>query len=280
MGLDTFSEFLQQYDIKATLFMVGNDFLHKKYQDAIRSIAEEGHEIANHTMTHPQGFRFLSPEQKELEIAGMEQICKELTGRRPVGFRSPGWNISNDSLPVLRKRGYLYDSSIFPTSLMPLLKFLHWKSMRGCKGGNRTTMGLMRYMIAPTTPYRTASNSLSKRGMEEFVEFPVTVIPFVRLPFSATFLLATGLEIFKMLYQTLRGMKCPIQFQFHLSDFVDYSHPDLADQVPGEAEGLYIPRALSTPLSDKIILFKDALNMIARDYQFVTLSNWAGQLIG
>jgi hypothetical protein len=116
--------------------------------------------------------------------------------------------------------------------------------------------------------------------MDEFVEFPVTVTPFVRLPFSATFLLGTGLEIFKLLYQTLKRMKYPIQFQFHLSDFVDYSHPVLADQVPGKADGLYVPIALRTPLSDKITLFRSALDMIARDYQFITLSKWAGQLIG
>jgi hypothetical protein len=280
MGLDTFSDFLQQYDIKATLFMVGNDFLHKKNHDAIRSIAEKGHEIANHTMTHTQGFRFLSPEQKESEIAGMEQVCTEITGIRPVGFRSPGWNISNDSLPILKRRGYLYDSSIFPTYMMPLLKLLHWKSMRSRTGGDRTTMGLMRYMIAPTTPYRTTSNSLAQRGTDEFVEFPVTVTPFLRLPFSATFLLAIGLEIFRPLYKTLKSMKYPIQFQFHLSDFVDYSHADLADQVPGRGEGLYIPKALRTPLSDKLMLFRNALEMIAMDYQFITLGKWAEQLIG
>ncbi len=278
MGLERFSRFLELYGIKATLFMVGNDFRHPKNHNVIRAMANEGHEIANHTLSHAQGFRLLTPAQKETEVAGMEELCEQVIGQRPVGFRSPGWNIGDDALPILRKRNYLYDSSVFPTSLMPLLKFLHWYTMRSRQGGDRTTMGHLKYMTAPVTPYRTNRQSLAAKGEDGLVEFPITVMPVVRLPFFATFLLATGPELFKVTYRMLRTLERPIQFQFHLSDFVDYNHPDLTDQVPAVGDGVYVPQALYTPLQQKLDVFQKAMDVIAQDYQFLTLAQWARRI--
>jgi len=277
MGLENFCRFLEPFGIKATLFMVGEDFYQPQNISYIKAVIAEGHEIANHTLTHAQGFRLLSSEAKEAEIAGMEEICQQVTGQRPLGLRAPGWNISDDTLPILKRRGYLYDSSVFPSSLNPLLKFLHWRGMSGRSGGDRTTLGHLRYMLAPAQPYCTTNNSLGRRGHDGLLEFPLTMVPVVRLPFFATFLLATGLELFKVCYRTLKALAWPIQYQFHLSDFVDYSHPELEDQVP-RGNGVYVPQALITPLKSKWTLFKQALAIMADDYQFTTLKGWARRL--
>jgi len=277
MGLENFSRFLEPFGIKSTLFMVGNDFKHKVNHGAIRSMSSQNHEIANHTMTHAQGFRLLSLEEKETEIAGMEDICEQVTGRRPRGFRSPGWNIGDDALLILKRRGYWYDSSVHPPSLMPILKFLHWYSMSSRKGDERTTMGHMRYMFASPKPYRTNMQSLAVKGKDGIIEFPVTVTPLIRLPFFATFLLATGIGVFERSYQALKTFRFPIQFMFHLSDFVDYSHPDLADQVPAMG-GIYVPQALRTSLDQKLTLFRKALDTLAGNYTFSTLAEWSEKM--
>ncbi len=198
MGLENFHRFLEPYGVRATLFMVGNDMRHVENQPAICAMAEAGHEIANHTMTHAQGFRLLSMEQKDGELARMEEICLQVIGKRPVGFRSPGWNVGNDALAILKKRSYLYDLSLHPTSLMPLLKFMHWYTMRGRSEADRTTLGHLRYMFAPTIPYQTSQSSLAQKGRDGLVEFPVTVTPLLRLPFFATFLVSTGLGLFSV----------------------------------------------------------------------------------
>src|SRR4030042_3051435 len=155
-GLEAIQQFFVPYKIKTTLFMVGNDFVQEANHTAIRSIIADGHEPANHSMTHPQGFRWLSSEAKTKEISDMAKICEKITSLRPIGFRSPGWNIDDETLPILKQLGYVYDSSVFPTVLMPVMKLAHWASMSGQAKPNRTTMGLWRYSLAPITPYHTS----------------------------------------------------------------------------------------------------------------------------
>jgi len=275
MGLERFNSFLECYNIRSTLFMVGNDFKNPDNHSVIRSMVESGHEIANHSMTHPQGFRFLSPEQKDLEIARMEDICRQVTGKRPVGFRSPGWNISDDTLPILKRRNYLYDSSINPTFLMPILKFLHWYTMRSTSRENRTTLGHLYYMFAPTRPYQTSYRRMGVRGKNGVIELPLTVTPLVRFPFWATSLLAFGHKFFESCYRLLKSFGCPIQLQFHLSDFVDYHQPGLADQVPRAGDGVYVPKALNVKISTKMNFYRKILDTIAGDYHFMTLADWS-----
>lgn len=279
IGLEAFSRFLEPFGVKATLFMVGYDFNQPQNHGAIKAVAADGHEIANHTATHAQGFRLLSAIEKEREIAGMEDACAALIGRRPVGFRSPGWNIGDDAIEILKRRGYVYDSSVHPMSLTPLFKFLHWWNTSSRAGGDRTTLGPLRYMLAPLTPYRTSASSLARRGHDGLVELPLTVVPIVRAPFWATFLLATGFDVFVRSYRLLRSLGYPIQYTFHLSDFVDYTQPELADQVPAPGDGVYVPQALRLPLVKKLPLFQRAIETIAADYEFTTLGEWAATVV-
>ena len=278
IGLENFSRVLERYGSKATLFMVGNDFLQAPNVDAIRAVAAQGHEIANHSMHHPQGFRYLASSEMEAEIAGMEDACLSVTGKRPVGFRSPGWNIGDHAVAILKRRGYLYDSSVHPTSLMPVFKVLHWWHTRSRSGGDRTAMGQLNYMFSPRRPYRSSIASLAARGADGIVEMPVTVVPVVRLPFWATFLLASGLGAFKASLRALVATRSPVQFQFHLSDFVDFNDREFADQVPRAGDGVYVPQALWTPLETKLDLFTRALDLLAEHYEFITLERWAGQV--
>lgn len=274
IGLENFSRFLEKFNAKSTLFMVGNDFRQPQNIPYIKALHTEGHEIANHSLTHAQGFRLLSAEEKEAELAGMETLCQQVIGQKPVGFRSPGWNIGDDTLPILKKRGYIYDSSIHPSSINPLLKFMHWKTMSGKEGGDRTTLGHWHYMLAPIAPYFTAEDKLGRKGKSDFIEFPVTVLPIIRLPFFATFTLATGLALFKASHKLLKSFGLPIQYQFHLSDFVDYNRPELANQLPADG-GVYVPQALKMPLEEKMLVFNEVMSVISKDYSFRTLEKYA-----
>jgi hypothetical protein len=277
-GLENLAKFFSKYRINTTLFMVGNDFLHKDNHSFIKNISDDGHEIANHSMTHPQGFRWLALKEKESELDSMANLCHEIIGRRPVGFRAPGWNIDDATLPLLRKLGYTYDSSVFPTSFMPIMKFAHWSSMSKQEKANRTTMGESKYIFSPLRPYNVSNDSLGKRGGNPIIEFPISVTPILRIPFFATLLLFMGIGFFKILYRSIRMAGLPIHFQMHLSDFIDYSIPELENQKPGMDIGAYIPQSLNTPLSKKLDLFTEFIDMAAQDYEFITLEKWAQKI--
>jgi hypothetical protein len=144
---------------------------------------------------------------------------------------------------------------------------------------NRTTLGHFYYMFAPTRPYQTSYNRIGARGRGGVVELPLTVTPILRLPFWATSLLAIGPGFFKASYSLLKSFECPIQLQFHLSDFVDYRHPELSDQVPQPSDGVYAPKALHEKLSIKISFYRKILDILSEDYRFITLADWPGQLL-
>jgi hypothetical protein len=279
-GLETIQRFFEKYCIKTTLFMVGNDFQLQSNHSAIQAIINDRHEPANHSMTHPQGFRWLNLEQKHKELKAMGDICESVTGIRPIGFRSPGWNMDDSTIPLLKEMGYRYDSSVFPTSLMPLMKIAHWASMSGQAKPNRTTMGMWRYMAAPITPYQTSQTSLSKRGEGGLIEFPVSVTPILRIPFFATMLLMAGNKFYQALYRSIKRAGLPVHFQMHLSDFVDYSLPELQNQIPSTRHGAYVPQALGTPLKKKLEVFKKIMDLMTADYEFITLKEWAERIKG
>ncbi len=277
-GIENLLAFFDQLGIKTTMFMVGNDFLIDQNHPAIQEIVKHGHEIANHSMRHPQGFRWLSEEEKERELTDMNAVCKRITGKTPVGFRSPGWNVDDRTIPVLNKLRFKYDSSVFPTSLMPLLKASHWASMSRQPKEARTTMGQLDYMFAPLRPYQVADKRLAQKGDNALIEFPISVSPILRVPFFATLLLFTGIGFYRILYRRIRAAGLPIHFQMHLSDFIDYSLPELENQMPSASHGTYIPQALHTPLNKKIEIFKEMIEIIAADHAFLTLSDWAEKM--
>ena len=81
---------LNEYGIKATFFVVGQNA--KEYPKLVKQAAEAGHEIGNHTQTHP--LKNLSGEQMEREMSECESTICEWIDCRPRLFRPPGGIIS------------------------------------------------------------------------------------------------------------------------------------------------------------------------------------------
>jgi len=68
-------------------------------------------------------------EKIEAEIANAEETILKATGKRTNMFRGPGFSWSNDLLEVLQKRNYIFDASLLPTYISPLMrKYYFWKS--------------------------------------------------------------------------------------------------------------------------------------------------------
>lgn len=267
-GLINLCEFFERLGIKTTLFCVGYDLTIEKNQNIIKDVYLRGHEIANHTMNHIQGLRLLPKDQKEEEIAEFEKICKKAIGEKPIGFRAPGWNIDEEVLEILLHRGYKYDSSIFPTFLMPVMKIMHYVTMKTCDYPDRTTMGRLKYMFCPIEPYRTRPSSFQK-GSDGLWEFPITVSPRFRFPLFATMLLKLGLNNFKRTFSEIKQKGRSVQFMLHLFDFVDFSREYYYRQI-ANLKDVYIPQSVTVSYKKKMDLIERAFDLMVTDYDFKT----------
>jgi peptidoglycan/xylan/chitin deacetylase (PgdA/CDA1 family) len=79
-------DILQQHNVKATFFVIGQNV--ERYPGIAQRIVAEGHEIANHTWSHPD-LMLLSGERVDREISRCQEIILEVTERRAVLFRPP-----------------------------------------------------------------------------------------------------------------------------------------------------------------------------------------------
>ncbi len=81
-------DLLQEYDARATFFVVGN--CAERFPDLLRREAAEGHEIANHTYSHPYFNKKIPISEMEDQIRKTDRIIYAATGQWPALFRSPG----------------------------------------------------------------------------------------------------------------------------------------------------------------------------------------------
>jgi peptidoglycan/xylan/chitin deacetylase (PgdA/CDA1 family) len=79
-------EMLKQRDIKATFFLIGQNVASNP--DLVRRILAEGHEIGNHSWTHPQLSK-LSDQRVSSEITKTQDAIKDASGFTPTLLRPP-----------------------------------------------------------------------------------------------------------------------------------------------------------------------------------------------
>jgi peptidoglycan-N-acetylglucosamine deacetylase len=69
------------------------------------------HEIAAHGWIHERNAGLDAATERRLLEQAVATIT-EITGRRPVGYRAPSWNLSPATLSIVRDLGFLYESSL------------------------------------------------------------------------------------------------------------------------------------------------------------------------
>ena len=91
-------DILDEYNAKATFFIVGSNA--EEYPEIVLETYNRGHEIGNHTYTHPN-LKTLSHEKRLEEIQKTQDILTEITGEAPKLFRPPGGYVSNSIIDEL-----------------------------------------------------------------------------------------------------------------------------------------------------------------------------------
>lgn len=96
-------DILDKYDVKTTFFLVGGWV--DKYPEMLKEIVARGHEIGNHSDTHPHMSQ-LSEADIRKELHNMSDKVEKLTGVRPTLFRPPYGDYNDRVVTVSRSEGY------------------------------------------------------------------------------------------------------------------------------------------------------------------------------
>lgn len=93
---------LEQYNVKATFFVVG-DWV-DKYPESVKALSDAGHEIMNHSNTHPH-MPELSEDKMKEQINECNNKIEAITGVRPILFRAPYGDYNNAVVKTVRDCG-------------------------------------------------------------------------------------------------------------------------------------------------------------------------------
>jgi polysaccharide deacetylase family protein (PEP-CTERM system associated) len=105
---------LEETETQATFFVLGH--VAERHPELVRKIDSLGHEVASHGYAHQFVYR-QSPEAFETDLRRSRDHLSSILGHPVLGYRAPYFSITGRSLwalPILRRLGFAYDSSVFP----------------------------------------------------------------------------------------------------------------------------------------------------------------------
>jgi hypothetical protein len=265
-------DFLKERSLTITFFIVGQDAALARNEQALASIATAGHEIGNHSFHHEPWLHRYTPEETEAEIASAEEHIERVTGRRPIGFRGPGFSISPAVLDVLARRGYRYDASTFPTFIGPLARAYYFMTSKLSKAEleqRRALFGGFAEGFRPIRPYRWQT------GAGELIEIPVTTMPLFRLPMHVSYLLyiagaspALARAYFRAALGLCRVSGVQPSLLLHPLDFLGSDDNTGLDFFPG----------MRLPSKRKLELVAMALDELSQHHEIVTMQRHAASI--
>jgi peptidoglycan/xylan/chitin deacetylase (PgdA/CDA1 family) len=94
---------LKSAGVKATFFMLGRHV--EKYPEVARRVAEEGHEIGNHTYDHHVLF-YYTPSELIEQIEKTARVIEKITGQTPRFFRPPKAWVTEREKKTIKDLGY------------------------------------------------------------------------------------------------------------------------------------------------------------------------------
>src|SRR5258706_2213428 len=102
IAVDRLLSLAEEARIPLTLFAIGADLARPEAAAMLREAREAGHEIANHSLDHRYDLTKLGRAGIEAQVVGGIDAIVRATGERPVGFRAPGYTITDQVVDVLR----------------------------------------------------------------------------------------------------------------------------------------------------------------------------------
>jgi peptidoglycan/xylan/chitin deacetylase (PgdA/CDA1 family) len=109
VGVDRILRLLDRLKLRASFFIPGWTVEHHPAES--RRIRDAGHEIGAHGNMH-EALGFLDEAQEERVMREQLAILQSELGVRPAGYRSPSWDVNVWTPTLLKRHGFLYDSSL------------------------------------------------------------------------------------------------------------------------------------------------------------------------
>jgi len=266
-------DFLKARHLTITFFIVGQDAALDKHHELLQAIAAGGHEIGNHSFRHEPWLHLYSKAEIETELAMAEEHIERATGYKPVGFRGPGYSLSDTLLEELIRRGYQYDASTLPNLLAPLARAYYFTTARfnpEQRRQRRALGGTLRDALRPITPYRWQTD----RGT--FIELPVTTLPVFRVPIHMSYLLCLSVlspTLAAQYFNTALGL-CRLtgvqpSLLLHPTDFLGCDDTRDLSFFPG----------MKLPSEKKLELVSCILHRLCKQFTVLTLRRHAHKAI-
>ena len=211
------SDWASALGVPLTFFVVGSDLARSENVETVRALAGQGHELANHTLSHQYDLTRRERHEMEREVAGGIDALARATGQRPLGFRAPGYLVNDELIGVLESLGVAYDSSVFPSPAYYAAKALKLVALKLRGRTSRSVRGSSSMLLAPARPYRLGA-PYWKRG-SGLPELPIQVMPGTRLPYIGTSLVLAGPDGARLMTRTLM-LEPFVNLELHGIDFL------------------------------------------------------------
>lgn len=116
VGTERLLEVLRRQQLLASWFIPGHTI--DTFPKLVQKIVNSGHEIGHHGYLHENPASLSLDEERRILERGIECI-RRITGKAPLGYRSPSWDLSPHSISLMLEYGFLYDSSLMATDFTP-----------------------------------------------------------------------------------------------------------------------------------------------------------------
>jgi hypothetical protein len=232
-------KFLERNAVQATLFVVANSLNDPRKLELVQEAVRQGHEIASHSLTHPN-LTLLDTEQKRREIAESREKIEKLLGVPVRGFRAPGYGIDRECFALLERYGYAYDSSVLPNR--------HFASQLEIP---------LSLLAAPQKDFLGT----------KLVELPVPRYRPLPFPFNPSYSLLLGMGYFRLGFRRFVKRNSPMVLLFHLTDMAD---PVPREWLNGLKASIFTLSIISR--ERKQAYCQAMLDMVRQHYQLLTTS--------
>lgn len=263
-----FERLFEELAIPATFFVIGADMQDEIAASAIARLSKNGHEIGNHTQDHLYDLVKRDAATIRSQIAQGNETLRKVTGRKPAGFRAPGYTITDVVFDVLTELEMAYDSSVFPCPAYYAAKAAAITSYKLRKRPTHSVIDDVRVLTAPAEPYRVG-RPYHERGLG-MLELPIGVTrdATARLPYIGTSVVMAGERGALTLTKLIAGRSL-VNLELHGIDLADADEDGLLELRPHQPD-LRKSRAQKTATLHAVF---EALH--DHGYQFVTLAEAA-----